>query len=68
MESSNENGRVPKTSGKNFTLVLLRVKGTLGGKDITISIVPTKCNNYVTPEFVNELVIPESNMLMITTA
>jgi hypothetical protein len=43
--------------------VLLRVKGTLGGKDITTSIAPTERNNYVTPEFVNQLVIPESNII-----
>jgi hypothetical protein len=62
MESSNEKGRFPKTLGKNFASVLLRVKGTLGGRDITISIAPTERNNYVTPEFANQLVIPESNI------
>jgi hypothetical protein len=42
--------------------MLLRVKGTLRGKDITISIATTKCNNYVSTKFTNQLVIPMSNI------
>jgi len=62
MESSNEKGRFPKSLGKNLASVLLGVKGTLGGRDIIISIAPIECNNYVTPEFANQLVIPKSNI------
>jgi hypothetical protein len=47
---------------KNFASVLLRVKGTLGGKDITISIACPPNNNYVSTKFTNQLVIPESNI------
>jgi hypothetical protein len=39
MESSNEKGRFPKTARKSVSM-LLRIKGTLAGKDITISIAP----------------------------
>jgi hypothetical protein len=37
--NNEEKGRFPKTS-KNYASMLLRIKGTLGGKDITISIAP----------------------------
>jgi hypothetical protein len=57
MESSKEEGRFPKNS-KNFASVLLRVKGTLGGKYITISSIPIECNNYIGTKFVNQLPIP----------
>jgi hypothetical protein len=43
--------------------VLLGVKGTLGEKDITISIAPAEHNNYVSTEFTNLLVILESNII-----
>jgi hypothetical protein len=32
---------------KKSVAVLLRIKGTLAGKDITISIAPTEDSNYV---------------------
>ena len=51
----------PITLQKNVS-ILFRIKGTLVGKDITISIAPTKSNNYISTEFVNHLVIPESNI------
>ena len=41
--------------------MLLQIKGTIRGKDITISIAPDERNNYISDEFANELVIPESN-------
>jgi hypothetical protein len=53
MESSNENGRFPKTS-KYHVSILLRIKGTLAGKDITISIAPAERNNCIGDEFVNQ--------------
>jgi hypothetical protein len=62
MESNNEKRRFHKTSGISASM-LLRVKGTLGGKDITIFIAPTRCNNYVSIEFANQLAIPESNII-----
>ena len=43
-------------------LVLFQIKGTIRGKDITISIAPGERNNYISDEFANDLVIPESNI------
>jgi hypothetical protein len=62
MESSNKKGRFPKTL-RNSASVLLRVKGTLGGKYITISIAPIGCNDCISTEFANQLAIPESNII-----
>ena len=42
--------------------ILFRIKGALGGKDITISIAPAKSNNYISTKFAHHLVIPESNI------
>jgi hypothetical protein len=42
---------------------LLRIKGTLAWKYITLSIAPIECNNYVSIEFANELMILESNII-----
>ena len=42
--------------------MLLQIKGTIRGKDITISIAPCKCNNLISDEFTNELAILESNI------
>ena len=42
--------------------ILFRIKGTLAGKDITISIAPAESNNYIGTEFANHLVILESNI------
>jgi hypothetical protein len=42
--------------------LLLRIKGTLAGKDATISIDLTDHNNYVSTECANQLLIPESNI------
>jgi hypothetical protein len=43
--------------------MLFRIKVTLVGKDIIISIAPTHDNNYVSIDCVNQLVIPESNII-----
>jgi hypothetical protein len=43
--------------------VLFRIKGTLVGKDIIISISPTQDKNYVSTKCANQLVIPESNII-----
>ena len=42
--------------------MLFQTKGTIRGKDITISITPDKCNNYISDEFSNELVILRKNI------
>ena len=47
---------------KRNVAILFRIKGTLAGKDITISIAPAESNNYISTEFANHLVIPESNI------
>ena len=63
MDSNNEeNGRFPKTS-RVYASVLIRVKRTLGKKDINISIDPTRRNNYISTEISNQLAIPESNII-----
>ena len=51
----------PITLQKNVS-ILFRIKGTLARKDITISIAPAERNNYISIEFANHLVIPESNI------
>ena len=51
----------PITLQKNVA-ILFRIKGTLAGKDITISIAPVGSNNYISIEFTNHLVILESNI------
>ena len=51
----------PITLQKNVS-ILFRIKETLVGKDITISIAPAERNNYISIEFANHLVIPESNI------
>ena len=53
--------RFPITSKINVS-ILFRIKGTLAGKDITISIALAEINNYISTEFSNHLVIPESNI------
>jgi hypothetical protein len=60
--SNGENGRFPKTSRK-YVSVLLRIKGTLIGKDVTISIDPTEHNHYTSTECANQLLIPELNII-----
>ena len=50
-------GRFPSTLKTNVSM-LLQIKGTIRGKDITISIALDEHNNYISDEFANELVIP----------
>ena len=49
------------TLQKNVSILFI-IKGTLVGKDITISIPPAERSNYISTEFANHLVIPESNI------
>ena len=39
--------------------MLFQIKGTIRGKDITISISPGERNNYISDEFTKELAISE---------
>ena len=62
MESRDEKqGRFPSTL-KTYVSMLLQIKGTIRGKNITISISPGECNNYISDEIANELAIPYSNI------
>ena len=47
---------------KGHVAILFRIKGTLAGKDITISIAPAERNNHISTEFANHVVISESNI------
>ena len=47
---------------KTYVSKLFQIKGTIRGKNITISIAPDERNNYISDEFANELAIPESNI------
>ena len=47
---------------KTYVSMLLKIKGTIRGKNITISIAPGERNNYISDEFANELAIPDSNI------
>lgn len=60
METNNEGFR--KTFSKCVSAPF-KIKGSLAGKDIIISIDPTQDNNYVSTECANELVIPKSNII-----
>ena len=60
METSNE--RFPKTFSKCVD-TLFKIKGSLAGRDIIISISPIEGSNYVSPKCANQLVIPESNII-----
>ena len=42
--------------------MLLQIKGTIRGKDITISIAPSERNNYFSDDFANKLAIPRTNI------
>ena len=42
---------------------LLKVKGSIAGKDVTIAISPAEEKNYINPKIANQLVIPESNII-----
>ena len=61
MESYGEKqGRFASTL-KTFVPMLFQIKGTIRGKDITISISLDERNTYINDEFANELVIPRTN-------
>ena len=60
METSNE--RFPKTFS-TCVYTLFKIKGSLAGRDIIISISPTERSNYVSPKCANQLVIPVSNIV-----
>ena len=53
--------KFPITSKINVS-ILFRIKGTLEGNDMTISIVPAEINNCISTEFTNHLMIHESNI------
>ena len=62
MESQGKKqGRFLGTS-KTYVSVLFLIKGTIRGKDITISIAPIERNNYISIDIANEIVILESNI------
>ena len=60
METNNE--RFPKTFSKCADTIF-KIKGSLAGRDIIISISPTEGSNYVSPKCANKLVIFESNII-----
>ena len=45
-----------------FVHALIRIKGSLAGKEVLISIDLNQENNYVSTKCANQLVIPESNI------
>jgi len=55
MDSSNEKIRrfIETKNPFDYDSMLLQIKGTLGGKDINISITTIECNNYVSTKSVN---------------
>ena len=62
MESyGKKQGRFPSTL-KTYVSKLFQIKGTIRGKNITISIGLGKRNNYISDEFSNKLAILESNI------
>ena len=62
MESQSKNqGRFASTL-KTSVSMLFQIKGTIRGKNITISIALDELNNYISDEFANELAIPDSNI------
>ena len=46
-----------------FVPTLIRIKGSLVGKEVLISIDLNQKDNYVSTERANQLVIPESNII-----
>ena len=62
MESYGEKQGSFPSALKTYVSLLFQIKGTIRGKDITISISPCEHNNYISDEFANELVIPKSNI------
>ena len=62
MEYHDEKQEIFPNTSKSYVSMLLQIKGTIRGKDITISISPSERTYYISDEFSNELVIPESNI------
>jgi hypothetical protein len=61
IESNKKKSERFPTTLRKYVSILIRIKGTLDGKYIIISISPRECNNYINNEFANELLIPETN-------
>ena len=62
MESRSEKqGSFPCTS-KTCISMLFQIKGTIRGKDITISTAPIERNNYISVDLDNEIAISYSNI------
>ena len=47
---------------KNYASLLIQIKETIRGKNITISIAPGEHNNYISDEFSNEWAISRKNI------
>ena len=63
IESHDEKQGIFSSTLKTYISMLLQIKRTIRGKDINISISPGERNNYISDEFSNELVIPDSNIV-----
>ena len=62
MESRDKKqGKFPSTL-KTYVSMLLQIKWTIRGKDITFYIALDERNNYISDEFANELAILVSNI------
>ena len=59
MESQSKTQRRFRSTLKTFVSMLFQIKGTIRGKDMTISISPGEGNNYISDEFAKELAISE---------
>ena len=62
MDFNVENKEKFLITSKINVAILLRIKGTLARKDITISIACAESINYISIEFANHLVILKSNI------
>lgn len=59
---TNNNERFSRTFSKCVS-TLFKIKGSLTGREIIVSINPTKDSNYVSTKYANHLLIPESNII-----
>ena len=62
MESYGKKEGIFPSTLKTYVSMSLQIKGTIRGKDITISIAPDERNNYISDEFANELVILRTHL------
>ena len=62
MGSNSEKQGIFSSNLKTYVSVLFKIKGTIRGKSITISIAPDEHNNYICDEFANGLAIPRTNI------